>query len=409
MNRPTPQSDIIFVNNLINTNISNNNVIGSSICKKVTNGIETDTICYQFFVKNKIPINQLRPEEILPNTIIVDGTEYVTDVAELTDVQELGCYDWFEGQTPATSSPEQLLHRVLTRPLQGGISIINYTDFPSSAGTVGLFAKDLRDGSVVGVTNGHVIVRHKLVNNEKNSISNTYSKNVSQPGTLDQAFVAQNHIGIVKRYYPNEINNSTIDAALINIDNTINISDSQLNLALSSNLPWATDGEINGLISNNIILSKSGRTTGSVGGLAGCNIVATNLNLTVAVGGGAEVAINFTDCIGLTYANRAAGVVVGGDSGSALLGDFGGIIKVVGLIFAGGANKAYGTAEWNWGVACKITNIANLLNIEPLNGTNTRSNTSNWRYKASVNSAHKSLKNVMIDGKLYWQIGNCYL
>jgi hypothetical protein len=411
-------ADILRNTSIIETGINHNrsvsmeypNIIGTSIGKKCTKGILTDTIAYKFFVNEKIPLSELKPDEIIPEFVTISNQTYPTDVIEIHDLLALGCYDWFDGQgTPTT---EQSQHRVSVRPLTGGTSVVNYDDMSYTAGTLGLIARDLRDNSVIGVTNAHVFCKYAGDNQIKETngiVYNTCNKKTCQPSPIDVTFQSSHDIGVVKRFYPLK-DNVSIDAAITHIKNSITVSTSQLNLT-TSNLPWATDIEIDGLISQNILLSKSGRTTGSIGSILSCPIKAIDVNLNIYVQGYDTGLFTylFTNCIGITYSNYAAGVSVGGDSGSAVIGTFGGVDKVIGLLFAGGSSPEWSNFKNNFGVVCRITNIANLLDIGPLNPSSiTYSNESNWKYKATTDPAAQTLYSTSIDGKKYWQIGNTY-
>lgn len=390
------------------------NVIGTSTGTKFTKGISTDIIAYKFFVNKKISLSELKTEEIIPEFITIDNHTYVTDVVEVRDILTLGCYDWFYDQTDLDLTSEQQQHRVSVRPLAGGTSVLNYDDLSNTAGTLGLIATDLTDNSVVGVSNAHVFCQYNSNNQTKKALGivyNTCNKKTCQPAPLDVAFQSSHDIGVVKRFYPLQ-NNVKIDAAITHIKNTINISTNQLNMT-TNNLPWATDTEIAGLISNNILLSKSSRTTGTIGGVVGCSVKAVDLNLSVVVGGYDSFlsVYQFTDCIGITYSDYGPGVSVGGDSGSAVIGTFaGGINKVIGLLFAGGSSTDYSNSASNWGIVCKITNVANLLDIGPLNPDSiTYSNPSNWTYKSSASTSAETIDSIVLGGKKYWQIGNGYI
>jgi len=388
------------------------NIVGTSIGKKITNSVLTDQISFIFYVNKKLPISDISPEEIITNTIIIDNITYVTDVIEVNQISFLGCYDWSSNQTTITQ--EQNNHRVLVRPLQCGVSVVNSDDLSNTAGTLGLLARDLTDNSLVGLTNAHVVCKNlallgKNPSTSRHDVSNIYSKQVSQPAPIDQT-INDPFIGQVKRYLPIQ-NFSTIDAALIHINPDIQITHNQLNLT-TDHLLWANDTEINSIVNQNIVLSKSGRTTGSIGGIAGCPIRALAINANIWVGAYNLNDFYFTDCISIAYTNFATGVSVGGDSGSAVIGNFNGVQKVIGLLFAGGSFPEISPHPFNVGFVCRITRIAELLKIGPLdiniNNINYGS-PSNWKYKISNHNLAKDIDKTIIDGKTYYQIGNTFI
>lgn len=392
--------------------IESQNIVGNGFGKKITGGKIGQEIAYKFFVNEKKPISELDPDEIVPEFMTVGNKTYKTDVVEIKRISALGCQDWFPGQT--TPTEEQNSHRVKVRPLVGGLSTINYDDIGNSAGTLGLLARDLTDNSIVGVTNAHVICAYTSSNSEKTNeiVYNTYNKITVQPAPIDTAFVQEHEIGIVKRYFPLK-NGSSIDAALMHINGDVSVANGQFNL-FDEHLPWATDEEIDSLLENDIPLSKSGRTTGSIGSAAGCPIIATDIDVSITVAGydKSTKSFTFTKCIAISYADFSQGVAVGGDSGSAVVANFNGTRKIVGLLFAAGSSTELSDQQNNFAIVCRITEIANKLKISQINletETAEYGKPENWRYKASSSPNTDEMASIEIDGRTYWSIGNAYL
>ena len=92
-----------------------------------------------------------------------------------------------------------------------------------------------------------------------------------------------------------------------------------------------------------------------------------------------------------------------GDSGSALLADFNGTLKIIGLCFAGstsGSPDGYFTVAR----ACRIDRVAQQLNISAFTGqTVNYSNTSN--VKVHYEPGFSSLSAVTVNGNKYYQLG----
>ena len=369
---------------------------------KVTNGITTDEPCLVFAVVSKKPLSELTKEEILPTTLIVDNETVKTDVVEMGIAQALSnCY----GETDASSSD----HRVSHRSLVGGISI-SHNEAGATAGTLGGMFKDKEDGSVVGLTNLHVVC--PLVNADGVWSAerapfhpwDIESKTIIQQGHIDGG---GGTIGNIKRYYPMSISSGInyIDAAVIGLDSSSLIdsnSGSQLGPLSPVNYPVATTAEIDGLLVNGNFLVKSGRTTGYVGSSSACRIVVLEIGVSrwISYSGGL---LAVSDLLTIHYANNGPNVCVGGDSGSILLADFGGTLKIVGLIFAGGTTAPY-TSSNNYGLACRIDRVMDMLNLEAVGSTTLINPPSNWEFIDRIPVLGIG-PNINVNGRKYWECG----
>ena len=302
-------------------------------------------------------------------------------------------------------------------------------------------------------------------------------KKILQPGTIDGGNSTTDIIGRVKRYYPLDGVDSTnpynyIDAAVIGIDNATlldSYSGSQRGPTPPVNYSVATTAEINVLFTKGYALVKSGRTTGYVNALVGgnCGIPSDvtavpfdygyagkgsirllfspigNYN-TVREGVSNEEDYTFSNVLSfvfnaaaqrstgdLTYYHCLPNVCVPGDSGSLLLANFvgldpdgdyypdGGVLKIVGLIFATGTTdnplSPY-VSEFpnNVGSACRIDTVMEQLQLEPIGSKERKVNPStNWLFKGvprPTTSGRQSPKyGIMVDGvpdlRTYWECG----
>jgi hypothetical protein len=106
--------------------------------RKTINDIQTEELCILLFVKEKKPLSELSPEEVLPKTFEIDGDVYITDVQEtgealaaVCDSNTLNnCYGW------QTTLP---INRNYYNPIQGGMTI---TTDDCCIGTMGFVAVD---------------------------------------------------------------------------------------------------------------------------------------------------------------------------------------------------------------------------------------------------------------------------
>jgi len=162
--------------------ITPDDVHGVSLGYKLKNGINTGQIGIVFNVIKKLNKNELKPSDILPSTITVDGVDIVTDVIEETQIKLLSCYpnlsatplESFVG-TDANITRLQGYNTPILTPMKGGQELVQFpTGFNSvnvngetrygwEAGTLGMFCLDSIDYRVVGVTNSHVAIDRRNI------------------------------------------------------------------------------------------------------------------------------------------------------------------------------------------------------------------------------------------------------
>jgi hypothetical protein len=380
--------------------------VSVSYGKKITNGQYTGEIGITFFVETKLPIEVIPAEELLPSSITIDGVEYVTDVVPVGKIGVLvcdsttlnNCYAW------QTSAPG---NRGTIRPLKGGISVTSYNN-QDAIGTLGFMAVDTFTQALVGISNNHVLISDGFYTSNRNLTGlkeNELSDNVYQTGETGTNPALK--IGEVLRYVPlNLSSTNTVDVAMTSVASAdISNSESikQYGLSNSTAMPFASTSEINNLLSTNPLLYSSGRTSGAKGeGLCGLRVL--SIGVSAPISGytlqGATKTINFSDCIVFTRTNpECPSPIASGDSGSALIANFSGTWKIIGLVFAGG------TSASNYvGFANRIDNVASQLSIQSWDGTS----------KNYVDLASKTNKTIAggssnatlnCNGSTYWQVG----
>lgn len=390
----------------IHTN-TDDNVVGVGYGYKETNGIITNEKSIIFSVKEKLPKSKLTSNNILPSEIKISNEILATDVIQ-EEYKLMACdpvfYEW------QTTPPP---NRNKFRPLKGGISTTNYTRSSGYVGTLGLIAKDNDTNSIVGVSNNHVLIDDAFICSERDRngvITNIKNNDVTQPNEPGNSSIS-NSIGKVKKYYP--IRSDTynyVDVALTTVKNSdINLSTSYHQEGLSTtNLPFATTSEINNLLTTNPLLYSAGRTTGAKGeGLLKLRV----LSFPYVVGAiaykkqGVSTYISYSDCIRYcaTYdttqpiSSVCPYPINGGDSGSALIADFSGTKKIIGLAFAGSGDDLKG-------IACRIDRIQNLMNISPWNGEAISFSNTNSTMEITVDGLSDT-PYIDSGGKRYWQAG----
>ena len=436
------------------------NVHGIGIGKKITNGQRLDELSIIFSVEEKKPLSELLPEEVIPQNISINNDSIVSDVIQSNRPIKLGCKDWVPGQkiidgfgTGTNATAEQNTHRVLVRPLVGGISITEQSSLPNSFGTLGCLAIDNEDGTVVGLSNSHVVCECFVEPEDQLSIYsfNSSGDPIIQPalyepynGSVTSLPTNQliNKIGTVKRYSSVNFDNvyfgqgaaNYVDASVISIDTgkATAASFNILGFNEATFLPFATTEEINNLILLNRPLAISSRTTGAKN--TDCGIIATQLNASTAIyserclpqdkqyasikiesinpefdfwRGGQRKIEYYNDLVKFEYADGTNGVAIGGDSGSAVIAEMlGGQRKIVGLLFAG--EGSVGT----YGYFCRIDRVAQILNVSQWNGNLNFSNPSTWQYITKTvvspdpeNTPTDLPLTITEGGKKYWRIG----
>ena len=174
-------------------------------------------------------------------------------------------------------------------------------------------------------------------------------------------------------------------------------------------LPFASTAEIDDLLTTNPMIYSSGRTTGPKGG-ASCPMrigaLFTVLNINYKLQGGTAVA-RFLDQITFVKPENDPSLTTicsnpryGGDSGSALIADFDGVRKIIGLVFAAGG---VGGIVY-FGYANRIDRVASELGIEAWDGTaKGYVDPASITYKTTINGSSNKILNC--EGVNYWQVG----
>jgi len=164
-----------------------------------------------------------------------------------------------------------------------------------------------------------------------------------------------------------------------------------------SSMPFATTAELNNLLSTNPTVYCTGRTSGPIGwGTGECKINITGIGATVNVSY-SEGVFSFSDQI-IMQTPLNTSPMAGGDSGSCVMADIGGVRKIIGLMFAG--NTGAGSIS----VFNRIDRVASEVNISPFTlPINTFIPTPKL-FSASLEDYGIS-KSIVINGKLYYQAG----
>jgi hypothetical protein len=389
-------------------------IVGVSYRKKMRDGKFTDEDAIVFTVKKKKPIEEIPEGELLPEVINFNGTELKTDVIE-GSYQLLQCQQW------VIPPP----NRNKFRPLKGGVSVTNYTNKSNSIGTLGFIAVDTESNSLVAVSNNHVLVKNAFlapyVATSLPPLTDSYQNMVTQPNDGVDAGL-QSSIGIVKKYVPliKSPFGNTADVALTTVNESdIDTSVSYLQEGLngwSGPLEFATTEEIDSLSAGTIDLYSAGRTTGPKGeGSTKLRAFSTISTINVPYFNQIEdrnywEVVKFNNSIGflatattLNPGQICTYPVAGGDSGSALLADFNGTRKIVGLVFAG---EPISTTDLRikYGYANRIDDVAEQIGISAWTG-NTVSYSDTGNTEQHIVSGLSTDTTLVLSGKTFNQLG----
>jgi hypothetical protein len=365
-----------------------------------------------FTVEKKRPIEEIPEDELLPKEIEIDGFTYKTDVVEIGKVELMSCstttlntcYSWslpfnYDGTIYGNNIPPG--NRGYIRPLKGGISITSQNQL-GKVGTLGFIAVDNAKNALVGVTNNHVVVGNAFYTALRNaSPVNEYQDVYYQPGELGGSPTYL--VGEVVRYVPIHANAyNQVDGALVTIDSsTVTNSESvkQYGFTYAAAMPFATTSEIDLLLYSDPELYSSGRTSGAKTGSL-CGLSTFIINQILPINGynldGTITPVTFSRVIGFTRTSAQCPFpVVGGDSGSALVANFNGIFKIIGLVFAGSTYYGY---------ACRIDEVASQLNISAWDATTKNYfNTGSRQFRTTPGGSYD--KTIDCNDNIYWQVG----
>jgi len=136
------------------------NVIGVGVGYKKTGAESTGEPSFVVYVQNKIPVEHLSRNQVIPGK--VNGL--LTDVVEIGVVKMLG------------------VRTSRCRPCQPGVSIGHYK---STAGTFGAVVKDKQTGDLMILSNNHVLANGSSFQEAKAKVGDP----VLQPGGCDTSWI----------------------------------------------------------------------------------------------------------------------------------------------------------------------------------------------------------------------------
>ncbi|MGR9272879.1 hypothetical protein ACU8OQ_36995 (plasmid) [Rhizobium leguminosarum] len=210
----------------VRTIFEDENIVGAGIARKVTGSERTNELGIVFYVREKLPMADLRPDQILPPVMAAaNGRAVYTDVVEIGEVV-----------------PQE---NVQNSPLQSGFSV-GHKDI--EAGTLGAVVRKGRKQFLL--SNSHVLANSGLA---------SLGDAILYPGFADGGADPTNVVAKLSAFSPFTVGNNsftnTVDAALAEIDASQQVDvDSEIWTAATP-LKVATPAR-------DMVVKKRGRTTG---------------------------------------------------------------------------------------------------------------------------------------------------
>lgn len=303
-------------------------VIETSYGFKQINGVYTEEKSIIFIVYNNLSIDELVKKQLLPSIVLIDGEYYTTDIIKY-QTELLACdwptiYQCYSGWNinyivdnvdygGAQYSLEPINRTQTWIPIKGGMSsAINiFGGGYLAGGTLGLVAKDKLSGILVGVTAAHLL---------DNSWYNSNNSNTCNKLIHYTSGGSEYEIGVFLRSGKNAqsfSNSANYDFAVCALysGTTNNESWKQIGLDINYAPEFATTTEINNSVGLQVF--SSGARSGAKGN-GFCNLVVQSVS---------------TNNITIMRENTDCGIVASvGDSGSAILANFSGTWKIIGII-----------------------------------------------------------------------------
>lgn len=391
--------------------------------RKTTNGTPTGELAIIYGVEEKKPLSELSTEEIIPNIITIESTDVKTDVFVMTKAELIAC-DCTSGSSNGAGN------RGVVRPLKGGLSVTS-TNLVTTVGTLGFIAKHTESEAIVGVSNNHVLIQDAFYTSERNlagPIKNEYTliDSVYQHGETGSIPPSSFVIGQTLRYVPiTALSPNQVDCSIFSINQSDVDATSvmQFGEAYTTFLPFATTADLDNLLTTNPVLYSSGRTSGPKGGVDNCDLRVFAIAASFFINylkQGVPTTITMEDQItyvkvqgtfgASSYPNSPYTIcqdpVMGGDSGSALIADYGGVRKIIGLVFAGGDQQVTNGPYFS-GFANRIDNVASQIGIEAWDGilgTTEYVDPNSIEYITTSNGSPNKTEECGT-GNYYWQVG----
>ena len=267
----------------VRTIFEDENIVGAGIARKITDETRTEVLGLIFYVRRKLPTQELRPDQLLPPVMAAaNGRAVYTDVVEIGDI------------VPQAN--------VQKAPLQSGFSVGS----KDATGTLGAIVQ--KDGKRYLLSNSHVLAK---------SGRGAVGDAVLYPGPDDGGMSQADTVALLSVFSPFLVGASfdnTADAALAEIDEDRLAGVDEEIWAAASPLKIATP-------ERDMVVKKRGRTSGDT------QSIVRDVDF--------RILVRYEDVgvVGFTGQVLCDTYTTGGDSGAIVVAQDSGAI--VGLHFAG--------------------------------------------------------------------------
>jgi hypothetical protein len=273
----------------VRTIFADDNIIGAGIARKVLGQKRTDDLGLVFYVRKKVAVADLRPEQLLPPVMAApNGRAVYTDVIELGDVVP------------------QADPNIQRKPLQSGFSV-GHKDI--TAGTLGAIVR--KGGKRFLLSNSHVLA---------NSGLGAVGDAILYPGKEDGGQAPADIVAKLSAFQPFAVGptfTNTVDAALAEVD--------EERLAGIDEDIWSATTPLRTAVpQREMVVRKRGRTSGDT------QSVVRDADFRILLRYEGIGAVGFTGqvlCDTYTQPGDSGSLIVAGDTGA-----------IVGLHFAGSAS-----------------------------------------------------------------------
>jgi hypothetical protein len=291
------------------------NVVGTATGLRQRKGRYTNEICVQVFVSQKVPLEDLPKPAIIPRQVVGTRGEKTR-----TDVIEVGPFRLLE-------DPNRY------RPIPGGCSFGN-ANISAAAGTLGGWACDSSDNSIVALTCNHVVTSPY----DRTHIPDGLASEVAQPGLDDAPDVEGNLVGSIKRIVPIlTFPNSEIPPPITSVDAAICSVGDQIDLDVLNIAPAIYEtAQPSSCVGD--MVQKRGRTSELTtnGQITSVNVIGGSIDYG-SRGGAPPAYATIGPCFAISSTDGQP-FIQGGDSGSLVFlqqeGMVQGTFPVVGVVFS---------------------------------------------------------------------------
>ncbi len=180
---------------------------GVSYGFKTVDGSETPQKSIVFHVTKKKLLSEIPKNEVISKSFDAGGVNFITDVQERSEINQVCAIGQFCGPAELNTT-----HKNLNRPLMGGASISSNESYAS---TLGGFFIDQHDGSLVGLSVAHGLIKNPGWNFHKYIAPP--ARGAVWPNVQMENFEAPNGSAVMARYRTSLISQSETNTEDVNI------------------------------------------------------------------------------------------------------------------------------------------------------------------------------------------------